>query len=160
MHYKRWRRWGDPEMKREPNTVEAILEKRNVTPEGCWEWTGGRNPNGYGKTTLHNRTTVVHRLSYEHFVGPIPNGFHVCHHCDNPPCFNPEHLFVGTPKENDDDMRAKGREYRRWSQDDILRMSALSALGFTQTQIGELFGASQTYVSVLLRRQHMHVRAC
>lgn len=81
---------------------------------GCWEWKG-RKERGYGRTIIGSRTDgtrktiAAHRLSYETFVGPIPDGMEVCHKCDNPCCVNPDHLFVGTRQDNIDDRESKGR---------------------------------------------------
>ena len=81
---------------------------------GCWEWKG-RKERGYGRTIMGSRTDgtrktiAAHRLSYETFVGPIPDGMEVCHKCDNPCCVNPDHLFVGTRQDNVDDREAKHR---------------------------------------------------
>lgn len=78
----------------------------------CWEWIGGRddrNRQGYGKFSLRGRLTGAHRVAFELCYGAIPEGLQVLHHCDNRPCVRPEHLFLGTPKDNTDDMWAKGR---------------------------------------------------
>lgn len=79
-------------------------------PDGtCWEWTASRNGDGYG----FSNHTMAHRVSWEIHNGSIPNGLCVLHRCDNPPCVNPAHLFLGTKKDNAADMSAKGRCYRQ-----------------------------------------------
>lgn len=64
---------------------------------------------GYGSLRVGGVKTYTHRLAYERTYGPIARGQHVLHHCDNPPCFNPRHLFSGTEKDNRADQKAKGR---------------------------------------------------
>lgn len=77
---------------------------------GCWQWNGPmREQDGYGFFTLGGRRLSAHRVSWELHHGSIPDGFYICHHCDNPPCVRPDHLFLGTVRDNVDDMIAKGR---------------------------------------------------
>ena len=75
----------------------------------CWEWTGTRNYADYGITQIDGRQIRAHRLSYELFNGTIPKGRLVLHHCDNPPCVNPKHLYIGTDVENVRDRVRRSR---------------------------------------------------
>ncbi len=75
----------------------------------CWEWAGYRNPKGYGVIIFDGFKFSVHRLSFEHYKGKISPGMLVMHDCDNPPCYNPNHLFLGTHTDNMQDMVRKGR---------------------------------------------------
>jgi len=86
-------------------------------PDGCWEWTGGRDAKtGYGKFRLlysgRQPHLWAHRVAYLLSRGVLPEGRRVLHRCDNPPCCRPDHLFVGTQRDNLRDMLAKGRG--RW----------------------------------------------
>lgn len=77
--------------------------------DGCIEWGGTRSSQGYG---IAKRKEKAHRKAWREAFGPIPYGMQVCHRCDNPPCVNPDHLFLGTHADNMRDKREKGRCYR------------------------------------------------
>jgi hypothetical protein len=75
----------------------------------CWPWTGRCDTFGYGRIGIERKEHPAHRVAYELTRGPIPDGICVLHHCDHPACCNPAHLFLGTKKDNTQDMIAKGR---------------------------------------------------
>lgn len=119
LHYRRAKRHGDPLHieERVTPTRERLLAKIRVhESSGCWEWAGHRNNKGYGIAWDGKAMTGAHRVSYRVFVGEIPDGLFVLHRCDNPPCCNPEHLFLGTHLDNMKDMRNKGRSVKRQSR--------------------------------------------
>lgn len=94
----------------------TLKSKSTVMPSGCVDWTGGYlMPNGYAVVRIGPRKDgkriLVHRLSYKLSVGEIPEGMHVCHHCDNRRCINPDHLFLGTNYDNILDRMKKGRSH-------------------------------------------------
>jgi len=75
----------------------------------CWLWIGATYPNGYGRVRYKGKMCQTHRLAYEFEYGLIPDGMLICHQCDNRLCINPNHLFLGTYLDNNQDMIKKGR---------------------------------------------------
>ena len=134
----------------------------------CWTWTRGNNGRGYGKVYVRwdrvARRSIyayAHRLAYELVNGPIPDGLFVCHRCDNPPCVNPAHLFLGTNAENNADAGAKGHMARDTSGDrnpssrltsqDVVAIREMHRAGATCTALGRVFGVSRQAVSLAAR---------
>ena len=90
--------------------LDRLLNKVKIDEvTDCWEYQGGKNNIGYGMIRDDKRMRTTHRVSYEEHKGPIPPGMCVCHTCDNPICCNPNHLWLGTRKQNTQDMVSKGR---------------------------------------------------
>jgi len=99
------------------NLTERIIARflTNVVVlnlDGCWIWQMYCNANGYGQFWVPPNMKFAHRVAYTIWRGPIPPDLLVCHKCDNPPCCNPEHLFVGTAADNHRDRNEKGRQAR------------------------------------------------
>lgn len=98
--------------------VHDLLRGKVAVVGECWEWTGYRMVNGHGqirRSALSSSAILVHRYVWSELFGPIPDC--VCHHCDNPPCVRPTHLWLGTHRDNMDDMLRKGRNTpmpKRW----------------------------------------------
>lgn len=128
----------------------------------CWPWQEGlSDPGGYGKTTVDDTSEYAHRVAWELFHNEkIPDGMCVLHTCDNPPCCNPFHLFLGTKGENNTDRANKGRSNnvrgeKHWNaripDTVIVQMRELYATGnYTHKQLGEIFHTSTAYVSKVL----------
>lgn len=94
----------------QPKPFDAVWDRiKTGSPDECWEWQGCRLPTGYGKIGRNGVTYVTHRVVWELTNGSIHEGMVVCHRCDNPPCCNPNHLFLGTKGDNTADMISKGR---------------------------------------------------
>jgi hypothetical protein len=92
------------------------------THEMCWIWTGCSSPLGYGRFRLDGKSKVAPRVAWEIENGPVPDRLFVLHRCDNPKCCNPNHLFLGTKKDNSQDMMKKGRDkihYKKLTPSDI-----------------------------------------
>jgi len=89
---------------------EKLVAKTFINSKtGCWEWQASRNNIGYGFIRDGKKMRTAHRVSYEEFKGPIPHDMCVCHTCDNYRCVNPDHLWLGTRRDNMLDMYKKGR---------------------------------------------------
>lgn len=96
-----------------PELIQSLYERRNIVNRSlntpCWEWTGAKNKRGYGTIGYLGKYVRINRISYMLFRGIVPRSMEVCHKCDNPKCFNPDHLFLGTHTDNMRDAFSKGR---------------------------------------------------
>lgn len=112
-HYIRVWRHGNVHASEPRVRFEAHVDKSG----DCWLWTGPRSASGYGRCSRGMKKHRAHRVAFALYVAEIPEGMHVLHRCDNPPCVNPAHLFLGTHIDNMRDMEAKGRA--KWIQQNI-----------------------------------------
>jgi len=114
LHYKRFKKYGDPHTSNANIRKYPTLKYRFIgsfikkSDKECWPWIEAVS-HGYGAMCWEGKRYSSSRYSYEHYIGPISKGMNVCHACDNPLCVNPNHLFLGTHKDNMDDKIYKKR---------------------------------------------------
>lgn len=170
-HHRAARRNGDPLDRRylrgESDEVRfaAKVDKDGPVSEHdpalgpCWLWTGAVQADGYGIVAVGGgtgRSELAHRWSVQLHEGPIPDGMYVLHHCDNPPCVRPDHLYVGTQNENMQDASTRGRLRGRpttlteWDVRDIREMWANDLCTMNIGQIAEGYKVDRSTVSVIL----------
>lgn len=126
--------------------------------EECWPWLGRRGHHGYGAFSVVAVAFKAHRVAYWLAGGVEPGDLSVCHRCDNPPCCNPRHLFLGTQADNNADMDAKGRRSRgskhsssKLTEAAVLEVRALLAEGLTHRAIAARFGVCHAVVGCIAR---------
>lgn len=159
-------------------TMQSDIEARfwakvqRGSPDTCWEWQGSRNHRGYGSITIAGKAARAHRVAWQFDNGAIPVGMMICHRCDNPPCCNPAHLFLGTPQDNVLDMVAKGRHVRgprdesatNWARgtrnaaskltdEAVVEIRQRYDAGEVGKRIAERFGISPSLVTLVGRRR-------
>lgn len=130
---------------------------------GCWEWTG-KSRTGYGSFNLigltgTRRHTFAHRYTYEKTFGTIPAGMFVCHKCDNPPCCNPDHLFLGTLQDNKRDEVEKKRHAHgvkngnaKLTEADVLKIRELHREGWSLPELARKFSVRNTTIHWVVSR--------
>lgn len=148
------------------NTEKQFWEKVNKPgPALCWPWLGYKKKEGYGQFYWDGKIILAHRMAWEFTFGPIPPGMKICHTCDNPPCCNPAHLFMGTQADNVNDMTKKGRQVTiplrgetnpmhklTWEQVGEIRRLYLTG-NYSQSTLGKIFGMSQTGIGLIARNK-------
>ena len=161
-HYTRWQRTGDPEGLRRTHYGEVDANSfyqfyRRVESTGCWIWTGALHK-GWGSYGTCGQG-YAHRLSWKIHHGDIPPGLYVCHRCDNPPCVNPDHLFLGNAVENMRDAVDKGRVPRgerhccaKLTERAVRLIRRRAANGELQVSLAAEFGVTQSAIHLVVRR--------
>ncbi len=145
-----------------PSDIDRFFRQVNKT-NTCWNWTGYQKPPwGYGQLHFNGRTAYAHRFSYLYHFGELPTGLCVCHTCDNPQCVNPEHLFLGTRKDNLQDMARKNRRKgegngcNKLTEQDVLYMRGLSSPNVIN--LSKQFNVHvQTVYAILYRKNWTHI---
>jgi len=150
---------------------DRLLARVVVTGGGCWEWQGFRDRGGYGRIARGGHaegSLATHRAAWEVTYGPIPDGMWVLHKCDNPPCCNPDHLFLGTAADNNADMRAKGRQVNpsgaahgmtKYTAAQVALVQSLAAQGWSQRRIARHVGCSRGHAHYLINKRSAAIRA-
>jgi hypothetical protein len=123
---------------------------------GCWQWRAHTDKDGYGFLPGAHNNIRAHRLSYELHIGQIPPGLIICHHCDNPGCVNPGHLFIGTQKDNAQDALRKKRHYvgekngrSKLTEENVKEILNSSLNG---QKLAEKFGVTRSTINHVRRR--------
>jgi hypothetical protein len=152
-------------MKMQPTPLSDKLDygiDRSGGPDACWPWTMFKQRKGYGIVQMPKKRYLAHRAAYTLWVGPIPHGLFVCHHCDNPPCCNPAHLFLGTARDNALDAVQKGRlrgfssageahPSARLTLDDVRTIRSRRQSGEAHVSLAAAFGMSYGQIYKICR---------
>lgn len=140
--------------------TDRLLARGQRAPSGCLEWTGSRGDRGYGYIGANSTgEVVVHRVAWAVQNGPIPDGLHVLHSCDNPPCFDLNHLFLGTNEDNVRDRVEKGRsagapgERNSHAKLTAEQVAAIREDARFQYVVAAEYGVSQSTISAIQRGQ-------
>jgi predicted XRE-type DNA-binding protein len=142
--------------------IQRFHEKyRKNKDSGCWEWTASLAGKGYGqlKLTGQRKQVYAHRVSFEIFKGEVPKDKYILHKCDNPKCVNPDHLSIGSQKDNMQDMKNKGRSTygERNSKSILTEVEVITILDLlkkgelSQEKIANMFGVQQMEISRIKR---------
>jgi len=153
--------------------LKRLIDNILVTEKGCWEWQGALyKKTGYGKlfdSDYRRGVSLAHRFFYSHYIGyPIPDNVMVLHHCDNPPCVNPKHLFLGNHLINMQDCIAKGRKHHCsgilnhraiLTEAEVLEIRAsYIPMVVTTTDLSKKYGVSREQIhSIIARKSWKHI---
>lgn len=139
--------------RRTPMEVRMEDKILRIPFSDCWFWVGAHDGKGYGQIRNHRGPgglQYVHRVMYQRAYGET-DGLHVCHHCDNPACVNPDHLFLGTDYDNHADKARKGRAGKKLTTSRAERIRELCRSGMPRKEVATMFGVSTTMVGYIDR---------
>lgn len=131
--------------------LENFLKKTDKSPFGCWLWIGCVKTSGYGKFTVNFKTCAAHRASYEHFIGEIPDKMEVRHLCHVRNCVNPDHLAIGTAKENYADRVSSGRAGWKLSEEQVQEIRTSTE---SNTSLGIKYGVDRSHIWRIRHNEH------
>lgn len=141
--------------------LERFNKYVDVKNSGCHEWQSTVKKDGYGQFWFKGKPSKAHRVSFELNKGDIPKGMLVLHKCDNRVCVNPDHLYVGTHKDNTRDMHKRNRWVgnTKLSANDVKKIRLLwSQRKFTQTKLAEMFNVNQPAIwKIITYRTWKHI---
>jgi hypothetical protein len=124
-----------------------------IPETGCWIWTGSWAGGGYGILNAQKKRQYAHRFAYEHFKGNIPPKANVLHKCDTPSCVNPDHLFLGTIADNNNDASLKGRKAKKILNHEVYNVKDLHDYGFSMPQIANMYDVRLNTIWQVLRER-------
>jgi len=135
-------------------TIDDIFKYVTVDENGCWLWSGTWVGKGYGQAYYKHKPYRAHRLAYLLKYGPFDPKLLVCHKCDNRRCVNPEHLFLGTCRDNNRDTVAKGRHVSpltKLTEDAVRQIRKLAGIE-TLHEIAARFGVTHAAINAVLKK--------
>ena len=150
--------------KRKVDVKDRFWDKVDIRGlDDCWEWKRSKDLGGYGKFWSGTRLEGAQRMAWMFTHGRIRTGMYICHHCDNPSCCNPNHLFEGTQIDNMADMKQKGRSHKnsKLNAKEVVEIRRLYSVGgITHREIGKMFGISRRHIGqVVNNKRWRHVNA-
>ena len=147
--------------------IKLIIDSNLKKTEWCWEWIGYKDKDGYGRMKFFKKFVHSTKMMWYLIYDAIPENVCVCHKCDNPSCMNPDHLFLGSVRENTLDAFGKGRRQGRkgsennfvkLKEDEVKEIKKMLKDKISQKKIGELFGVSRGAISdISINRNWKHV---
>jgi len=144
--------------------IQRFWNKVNVGDlDDCWEWQGSKSFDGYGRLSVSGKTIASHRISWVISNGKIPKDLCVLHRCDNPGCVNPNHLFLGTRKDNVYDAMRKNRRANvqgenagnsKLTEKDVISIrEEYRAGGISQNQLARKYNVTQANIWMVIHRK-------